>query len=61
MRAEHPLVILDGALKKVFEKNQSLCLDNEFERNLLRNLVVGTFAKLTKENEEQSNEPNNHH
>jgi len=50
------IIILNRALDEVFEENQSFCLDNETERNMLRGLVVGTFTKLIIEGQEKTDE-----
>ncbi len=51
------ILTLDKALEEVFEEYQSLCLDNEDERYLLRGLIIGTFSRLTRE-QEKNNESN---
>ena len=48
--------ILYKALDEVFEKHQSLCLDDASERALLKGLIIGTFFILQKEDEDSNNE-----
>ncbi len=57
---DHPITILCKALDEVFEKHQSLCLDNENEREFLKGSILGTFSRLIEKNEGKTNEPTSH-